>query len=589
MRIDIPTVPQTNSGTPSIVTPAEEEGAAFPGEFLAQIRQCFPELEGSEGNQPSGETPAKQDDVPRPDNVLSLLLGAALIRTQQSAEPAQSLTCDLSGAQSPVPAETDAAVIIPRQTAVPQTAEVRQPIGVSEPVAPQQTIVVRQPVAAVPAPPERAEDIPSLDVKPQQKFAGPLHEETRPSVPPETAAEAFAIRPGKTQSAIDVEPTRKTAGPSWTAEDDSAPTVNQTEPEDPSTSKEPIAPQESIRRTGSPDRETVFMRTVFERPESADAPVGLSQVPRDDHTLNRTFSKSDFLPDGMVKAAPDSKAVAQVPAATPASSIQQQVVAGTPIPTDSESSPVSPISVAGKTPMPDRREPSERNEVNPAVNAVDPGDRKGTSFTIGNSQPAQMDVDPGRTLRQGFSDPRHEGNPQLMSGAVVAAEGRDAASRLPAQVPAADKSQFFDQLAEKFQILVRNGTGEIRIQLRPENLGKLEINAQTGLHGVIARIATESGSVKSYLESNLHLLHQSFQDQGLKVERIDVLLQGGVDARYAAAQQESHDHSGSAGSQGNPSPASTARTKNDPPTDEVAVDPATLMYLRPHSTFHTTA
>jgi flagellar hook-length control protein FliK len=125
--------------------------------------------------------------------------------------------------------------------------------------------------------------------------------------------------------------------------------------------------------------------------------------------------------------------------------------------------------------------------------------------------------------------------------------------------------------------------------LRPENLGRLEIRAEVGAMGVIARIATESSSVKSYLESNLHILQQSFQEQGLKVERIDVLVQEGFDARNPAAQQQ---NSGQNGSSNHPAGSPAARSLEPQSTvlqDELLVDGLTLMYLSPNSTFHTTA
>jgi hypothetical protein len=326
---------------------------------------------------------------------------------------------------------------------------------------------------------------------------------------------------------------------------------------------------------------------MLDRPARANA-AGGNQSPREERAVTGSIPRVDFLVEGAARAVAGQETVARIAAAPAPATLPQRAEARATGGEAGDSAPAPQVPDPGKLPEANRRESPEHKEAASAVAASDLNDRKSPMFWIGNAQPVQMmDVDSGRAFRQGPSAPHGEGNSEVVP--VITAANREAPTQAPAQVQSADRSQFFVQLAEKFQILVRNGTGEIRVQLKPENLGKLEINAQTGVHGVIARIATESGSVKSYLESNLQLLHQSFQDQGLKVERIDVLIQGGFDARNSTAQQQSHGHSGSPGSQGHSAPALAVQSESDSAPDEILVDPMTLMYLRPNSTFHTTA
>jgi hypothetical protein len=106
---------------------------------------------------------------------------------------------------------------------------------------------------------------------------------------------------------------------------------------------------------------------------------------------------------------------------------------------------------------------------------------------------------------------------------AVTAELKSLAALLaPKPSHATPENDFMSLLAERIQLQLRNGENILRIQLKPAALGRMEIRAENTAAGVLATITTDSAGVKNYLEHNLHLLQQSFQDQGLKVARISV-------------------------------------------------------------------
>ncbi len=219
----------------------------------------------------------------------------------------------------------------------------------------------------------------------------------------------------------------------------------------------------------------------------------------------------------------------------------------------------------------------------------DSADNKRIMFqSAGKGREDGTDAGPVRPGRGVSFQVTRETASQPVSGMAFAPTQKESQLQASAQDSGIRGSDFLLQVAEKLQLIVRSGAGEIRIQLKPADLGRLEINAEAGANGVIARIATESGSVKSYLESNLHLLQQSFQEQGLKLERIDVMIQQEFDARNPAAQQQHSGNQESAG-RGVPLSVSSLTDRKGVPADEIQVDPLTLMYLKPNSTFHTTA
>ncbi len=165
--------------------------------------------------------------------------------------------------------------------------------------------------------------------------------------------------------------------------------------------------------------------------------------------------------------------------------------------------------------------------------------------------------------------------------------GNNVISARPEAAPSQPK-EFISQLAERMQVQMQDGKEEIRIQLKPDMLGHLEIRAESTANGVVARIVAESGNVKNYLESNLHLLHQSLQDQGLKVDRIQVTIQESSPS-FSGSLLGHSAQSGNSGSgyhgrgTGKPSDISSSQP------EELNVDPTTWLSLNPNTRFHTVA
>jgi flagellar hook-length control protein FliK len=147
--------------------------------------------------------------------------------------------------------------------------------------------------------------------------------------------------------------------------------------------------------------------------------------------------------------------------------------------------------------------------------------------------------------------------------------------------------EFVLQVASRIQVLVRDGKGEIRVQLKPENMGQMEISAETTTSGVVAKITTGSQDVSNMLEANMHLLQQALKDQGLKIDRINIVVQNGFDASGSSGYNA---QSGNAGSESNAQASQSfpksATVKNESQTEETASIPTSRMMLNPNVRFH---
>ena len=80
------------------------------------------------------------------------------------------------------------------------------------------------------------------------------------------------------------------------------------------------------------------------------------------------------------------------------------------------------------------------------------------------------------------------------------------------------------QIIERVAVSVRGGQSEARIALKPDHLGSLRVQIITENNTVSIKIMTEFSMARDLLESHLPQLKMELQQQGLEVEKFDVLL-----------------------------------------------------------------
>jgi flagellar hook-length control protein FliK len=108
-----------------------------------------------------------------------------------------------------------------------------------------------------------------------------------------------------------------------------------------------------------------------------------------------------------------------------------------------------------------------------------------------------------------------EGSPDKPAEAAAAVKGRDTAA-------APVKADVFDQIVQRAAVHVKNDQGEMRIDLKPEFLGHVRLQIVTENQQVTVRILTELPMVRDMIESNIQQLKSDLQQQGLRVERVEV-------------------------------------------------------------------
>lgn len=100
-----------------------------------------------------------------------------------------------------------------------------------------------------------------------------------------------------------------------------------------------------------------------------------------------------------------------------------------------------------------------------------------------------------------------------------------------------DQDNVLDQVVKKVEIDLKSGQTEMRMQLKPENLGEVQMKVVVEDGKLNAHFLTSTTTAKEALEANVQQLKQSLQEQGVRVEKIAVLLSSG-DLQFNQKQQD---------------------------------------------------
>lgn len=103
-----------------------------------------------------------------------------------------------------------------------------------------------------------------------------------------------------------------------------------------------------------------------------------------------------------------------------------------------------------------------------------------------------------------------------------------------------DAKDLIQQIVQKAEVMLKSEVSEMRMQLKPEFLGKMLIKVTVEEGNVITKIITENQQVKQMLEANLNSLRQSLEASGIKVEKTEVSVQLFNDGSGSFSQSDSN-------------------------------------------------
>lgn len=88
-----------------------------------------------------------------------------------------------------------------------------------------------------------------------------------------------------------------------------------------------------------------------------------------------------------------------------------------------------------------------------------------------------------------------------------------------------DTLDIMKQVMDYMKIQVKPDMSNLEMQLHPESLGSLQIHVASKGGNITAQFVTQNESVKAALESQMIQLKESFAEQGIKVDAIEVTVQ----------------------------------------------------------------
>lgn len=105
-----------------------------------------------------------------------------------------------------------------------------------------------------------------------------------------------------------------------------------------------------------------------------------------------------------------------------------------------------------------------------------------------------------------------------------------------------DPQDLMDQVVKKAEVMIKENSSEMTLQLKPGFLGKMTITIAVDEAGTVtAHFSTSSQQVKNALEQNIQNLRQTLEAQGMKVDKTEVNVQldsGGMMSDPGGRQQD---------------------------------------------------
>lgn len=104
-----------------------------------------------------------------------------------------------------------------------------------------------------------------------------------------------------------------------------------------------------------------------------------------------------------------------------------------------------------------------------------------------------------------------------------------------------ETNQIMDQIVEYMKINIRPETQELEMQLHPASLGTVHVQLAAKDGVVTAQFTAQNETVKAVLETQMIQLKEQFEEQGIKVEAVEVTVANHAYGEQFGNQQEAAD------------------------------------------------
>ena len=104
-----------------------------------------------------------------------------------------------------------------------------------------------------------------------------------------------------------------------------------------------------------------------------------------------------------------------------------------------------------------------------------------------------------------------------------------------------ETNQIMDQIVEYMKINIKPETQELEMQLHPASLGTVHVQLAAKDGVITAQFAAQNETVKAVLETQMIQLKEQFEEQGIKVDAVEVTVAGHAYGEQFGGEQEATD------------------------------------------------
>ncbi len=135
----------------------------------------------------------------------------------------------------------------------------------------------------------------------------------------------------------------------------------------------------------------------------------------------------------------------------------------------------------------------------------------------------QAAVSESRKVKTNLGKMEGDSPPQISTaGKAIQAQELDAQIKEPARLAEARLPEMISQVSKGIDLLSRADGQSLRIQLQPENMGKIEIRLSSGSDGITVTLNADTQLTGNLLERSLSELRTSLADAGVNLASLSV-------------------------------------------------------------------
>lgn len=113
-----------------------------------------------------------------------------------------------------------------------------------------------------------------------------------------------------------------------------------------------------------------------------------------------------------------------------------------------------------------------------------------------------------------------------------------------------ETNQIMDQIVEYMKINIKPETQEMEMQLHPASLGTVHVQIAAKDGVITAQFAAQNETVKAVLETQMIQLKEQFEEQGIKVEAVEVTVANHAYGEQFGGEREAADQQGEGAKKG---------------------------------------